>query len=356
MEFEFSFAKQKSIFLITIKLISFFTLLLFPLDSIFALKSIDITNSPYGLKYNPMNEKMYYLDYFPYKIIILNNSSNVNEAQEGEQIPLPERPLDITYNPNDNKMYISLDRSHVSLYVLNGTNNVIDKIGGIPYPSTIAYNPSNNFLYISSETFSLYTLNTTSKEISKVTNLTKPVFGITYNPINENLYLTTGAKVNPDTRNLILDQGDNPILVVNSTSNNVIDTISINASSYLSAFNPINKLLYVTSSKGIFTINSTDNKIVENITNKELNNTQIFGIAYNPANRHMFVTFSENGEGFFAIDSHNNKISKKFFTSDDPLNIAYNPANRHMYVNGIHGNVIPLINESNVITGMIKCC
>ena len=319
-------------------LLLFIIAMFFSLSNVIAeeIQFIDTPSNLFGFTFNSDSKQMYY-SYFAdgAKIFVLGNGTEKVIDLTQNNTMGSNKPLGIAFNPHDHNIYATVSTED-RVYVINGTDNsIINKIKVGPYPAAIAYNPINHHIYVTNVGTSLLTfINTTTNQVSRVNGIESGIFGITYNPANENLYLTTGGIINPTSSHykIILSNRDSPILVVDSKSNNVIDSIFLNASSFLSAYNPANELMYVTSSKGIFTINSTNNEITEHINPAKFNNSGLLDIAYNPANELMYVTSSK---GIFTINSTNNEINKIEGNSDisQPLGISYNPFTEEMNFN-----------------------
>ena len=320
---------------------------------------IDFDTTPFAFTYNPDKEKMYYIYQkdAAYVAVISEYDDSIAKTplpSEIRLIPLTsgnitqnefkrEKPISIIYNPSDKNLYVlSLADSKEGgslVSVINGIDNTIInriKLPQMRYPVTLAYNPSNNYIYASGSFDPMEFINTTTG-ISTALKNTSRAFDITYNPENKNLYLTTGAKMNSNSDSnsiLVQDQSDKSILVLDGETNKIIDSISINASSYFSEYNPSDKQIYVTSSEGIFSINSTNNKITNHIGSEKLNHSKLFDIAYNSANKLMYVS---SDVGVISINTTNNEIDVIKDTIDEsPWSIIYNPLTELIYFNHKH--------------------
>lgn len=317
---------------------------------------IEFDTTPFAFTFNPDNEKMYYIyhtyEKTPYVAVI----SKYDDAK----IPIPneiiltsknitqnefknEKPISIIYNPSDKNIYVlslaSSEEGGSIVFKINGTDDtIIDtiKLPEMRYPVTLAYNPSNDYIYVSGSFDPMELINTTtgiSTELNKISS----AFDITYNPQNKNLYLTTGAKMNTNSDSnslLVQDENDKPILVLSGKTNKIIDSISINASTYFSEYNPSDKQIYVTSSEGIFSINSTNNRITNHIDSEILNDSKLFDIVYNSADKLMYIS---SDIGVISVNITNNEVDVIEDTIDEsPWSIIYNPVTELIYFNHKH--------------------
>jgi hypothetical protein len=329
-------------------------------------EAIDFDNSPFAFTFNPDKEKMYYIyqiDKQSYVAIISEydhfDNTSLPSPNAIKAIPSPfgnnthddefnkDKPISIIYNPSDKNVYVlSLADTEPGsiVYVINSTDDSIKdriKLTEMRYPVTLAYNPFNEYVYASGSFDPMEFINTTSGKSTALANTSRS-FDITYNPENKNFYLTTGAKMNSEfdrPKSLLTeDLREKGILVLDGRTNKIIDSIPINARSYFSEYNPSDKQIYVTSSNGIFSINSTNNKITNHISNEKfgnekLNNTKLYDIVYNNSDKLMYVS---SDVGIISINTTSNEIEMIKDDMDEiefPWSLMYNPLTELIYYN-----------------------
>ena len=136
---------------------------------------------------------------------------------------------------------------------------------------------------------------------------------------------------NLDGDSILVQESDKSILILDGRTNKIIDSIAINASSYFSEYNPSDKQIYVTSSNGIFSINSTNNKITNHIGNEKLNNTKLHDIVYNNLDKLIYVS---SDVGIISLNTTNNEMEIiKDDMDESPWSIIYNPVTELIYFN-----------------------
>jgi YVTN family beta-propeller protein len=123
-------------------------------------------------------------------------------------------------------------------------------------------------------------------------------------------------------------------------ADSVIAAIRLGPFPYSVAFNPNNKDMYVVNQVGggnnstVSVIDSSTNHVVDTIT-VGIRSTDI---AFNPNNRDMYVTNLESNT-VSVIDSSNHVVNT-IHVGKGPESIAFNPTNGNMYVpsGGVFGN------------------
>lgn len=248
-------------------------------------------------------------------------------------IPMFHPPCCITYNPDNNKLYVSLT-NNAFLSVIDGSTNTV--VGNIPtpFPNGNAFSPVDHMIYVT---------NYWDGTVTKVDPLTDTVVGTI--PLGNNQTFIGPMFIAVNTFNGMLYVGTNTgtVYVVNPFTSTIVTTIPVNFPTGGMAFNPFNGMLYVTlpqnsPSDTVAVINTSTNALVTNIPIE----SAPFGVTVNPSNGMVYVA-SEHA-AVTVITSSNTvaaTITPPTVGSEvlHPHGITFNPDNGKVYVSGITGGI-----------------
>ena len=135
----------------------------------------------------------------------------------------------------------------------------------------------------------------------------------------------------------VISTWENPVVVINASTNNIIKNIPIEMPKSL-AYDPINNYVYVASiinaNNTVAVINASKNEIIEDIPIEG----SLEYIRYNPSNGFVYVTSIINETGTVSIiNSTTNKVIKNIPIGDDydftfERNLIYNSINGYVYL------------------------
>ena len=222
-----------------------------------------------------------------------------------------------------------------SVSVIHGTNNKVKDNIALPsgfFPRAITYDPQNNNLYVSnyggSEVAVLRASNNTVVQIISVPPSGNPVaFGIAYDSLNGNIYEV----------NEIFGQ-DPTVNVIDAATNTVTQSISVpNSFAPIAAgSNPKNGEIYLANdgSGNVSVINGTNNTFITSIS--------VGQVPYS-------LTFDSNGDIFVAclnsgyisvIDGATDTVTKTISSPaiPNPYVVAFGPSNGLLYLAGTDSN------------------
>jgi YVTN family beta-propeller protein len=124
----------------------------------------------------------------------------------------------------------------------------------------------------------------------------------------------------------------------------VVDTINVGTDPLGAAFNPNNKDMYVTNGGPAFTVSVIDtstNMVVDTI---DLGNgNEPYDIAFDPNHGYMYVTDISVNHVVSVIDTSTNKVIDTIPVGHTPEGVAFNPMNKHMYVTNGADNTVSVI-------------
>jgi YVTN family beta-propeller protein len=172
-------------------------------------------------------------------------------------------------------------------------------------------------------------------------------WGITYDSVNQYMYF-----VNHDSRTVsVIDTSTNTIINVKN-DDDTGTTISVETHPFQLAYDPANKRMYVTN------YNSHTVSVIDTITNTVIGSpipvgTHPLGIAYDPVNKRMYVS-NYSDSTVSVIDTITNTVigSPIPVENGNRYELAYDPANKRMYVTNYASHTVSVIDTiTNTVIG-----
>ncbi|MFL6375913.1 MAG: hypothetical protein ACJ72R_00425 [Nitrososphaeraceae archaeon] len=302
-------------------------------------------SGPLGLVYDSNNKYVYVTNYGD------SSSSSNNEAADADKVSITDtstdkvidtvsvgkKPLAITYNPNNNHVYVANTFSDtVSVIDTLRNNNIISNIAVGHFPgnssSGIAYNSNNDNIHVAN--IGSDSVSEIDGSTNAVTSTIKQLFnpaGIAYDPVNGYVY--------------VANKESNTVSVIDTLGNNkVIATIPVGTSPSAIIFDSDNGHVYVANTGSdnsrdtISVIDTSINRVIATIPVSNGPN----GITLDSNSGKIYVsnTFSNN---ISVIDDSKNKVITTIPVGINPYGIVYNPSNHHIYVANHGSNTISVI-------------
>ncbi|MFL6367007.1 MAG: beta-propeller fold lactonase family protein [Nitrososphaeraceae archaeon] len=302
-------------------------------------------SGPLGLVYDSNNKYVYVTNYGD------SSSSSNNEAADADKVSIIDtstdkvidtvsvgkKPLAITYNPNNNHVYVANTFSDtVSVIDTLRNNNIISNIAVGHFPgnssSGIAYNSNNDNIHVAN--IGSDSVSEIDGSTNAVTSTIKQLFnpaGIAYDPVNGYVY--------------VANKESNTVSVIDTLGNNkVIATIPVGTSPSAIIFDSDNGHVYVANTGSdnsrdtISVIDTSINRVIATIPVSNGPN----GITLDSSSGKIYVsnTFSNNVS---VIDDSKNKVITTIPVGINPYGIVYNPSNHHIYVANHGSNTISVI-------------
>ena len=250
----------------------------------YSASTLSLNASFNDIQFNTINNKFYGCD--SVSTTIISSNGQVVETSLGFV-----GGNSLSFNANNNCMYI-LDYIALVVNVLDCVTNLI--VATIPIPN-LSFTLSNlttlNFIYIFDEVTTLLQKIDCSTNTLILINLSLPnilntVNSISFNSVNQQLYVISG--------------GTNIIDVVNTTIDTYLTSITIVSATLFnplySAINPVTNQLFLSKNNAPFpksyaVIDCTTNTFVS-INNLSALSGQTFGIIYNPITDSIYVSGS----------------------------------------------------------------
>ena len=154
--------------------------------------------------------------------------------------------------------------------------------------------------------------------------------GVVFDPLNGYIYFVGGSS--------------NSVIVVNGSTNSIVDTIPVGREPQDAAFSPINGFVYVTNQlhNSVTVINGTTDRIVANLSVGD----GPIGLAVDSANGLVYVAnFASNNVS--VINATTDRTVANLIVGSDPIGVAFDPASGTMYVMNSLSNNITVINGTS---------
>ena len=264
--------------------------------------------------YDPVNQLSYIVNCNSNNVSVVNSFSGKTIGS----INVGSQPSGISYVPFNNELYVD-NKGSINISIIDPSTESVVKTISLPYaPFKSLYDPAANLLFVSSSSSSPNDLMIISMTNNTLVNNTFASFsfsGMAYDPYNCGVYI---AGYSPNTN---VELG----CVYLITPRNLLNlsgysaTIAVGRDPRCMAFDPANKMLYVSD----YDFNS-----VISGCPKEYNVT--------------------------IIDTINNTVVKNLFTGSFPRGVAYDPANSYIYVSNKGSSNVSVINPvTNTIISSI---
>ena len=209
--------------------------------------------------------------------------------------------------------------------LINGNFNKTHKNS---FPSGAAFDSINKYIYVTNDgSDNVSVINSTTNIIVDNISVGKRPFAVTFDSSNGFIYVTNLASDN--------------VSVINGTTNKVIDNIAVGSSPCGALFDPINGYIYVTNelSSNLSIINGTTNKVIDNLAV----GSSPQGAAFDPIDRYIYVT-NLGSNNVSVINGTINKVIDTINVDKAPYGAAFDPINRYIYVTNLASDNVSVIN------------
>lgn len=220
----------------------------------------------------------------------------------------------------------------ISIPQLSFAESVIADIP-VQYPIGITFNSNNHDLYVASQAGNAVVIDTGTNNVIDTIPISTSgdPYGAGFNSANGNVYITGDAS--------------NTLTVINSTTNTVMASVPTGIHARHILFDPLNNKIYITNS-GTFpgtvqVFDGTTNNFIHSITA----GVNPWGISFNPTNGYIYVTDSNDNE-LFVIDGATDTVVGTIPVGHDPLGLAFDTANGYIYVANANDNSISVIDSA----------
>jgi YVTN family beta-propeller protein len=171
--------------------------------------------------------------------------------------------------------------------------------------------------------------------------------GLTYDSNNKYVYVTNygdgGSSSNRNSNNNNADA--NKVSVIDTSSDKVIDTVSVGKKPLAITYNPSNNNVYVgnTFSDTVSVIDTLrNNNIISNIPVGHFPGNSSNGLAYNLRNGNIYVA-NTGSDRVSEIDRSTNAVVNTIKQLSNPAGIAYDHVDGHVYVTNKEANTVSVI-------------
>src|SRR6476646_1664463 len=149
--------------------------------------------------------------------------------------------------------------------------------------------------------------------------------GMAYDPVHQRIYISNIA---------------NNVSVIDTNTNNVLETIGVGNNSISMAYDPVHQRMYVANigsygnDGSVSVIDTNTNNVISNINLQNPPNNPD-SISYDPVHQRMYVVIGGSIYGssiVSVIDTNTNRIIGDIDVGYQPQSIAYDPVHQRMYV------------------------
>ena len=325
---------------------------------------------PAGVAYDEEHDRMYVANQGGTTVSVINTTSNQIIDTDGNagngitSIPVGTSPFGLAYDKEKDRMYVAnfnggagntvsvIDTNTFALIDTDGNaGNGITPItvGSGPINIAVDEEVGSNKIYVTHYTAALVSIIDTIN--FAVTPIALPAgstnsWGVAYHPID--------GTANDDTM-YVTDFNNGNVFVINTTSNDIIDTITqadgIGAGPTDITYDPDLQRMYVTNfnSGTVSVIDTTTNTVIDTdgdagngITPITVGSQPVF-VAYDPICKDMYVT-NQGGTTVSVIDTTTNQVIDTITVGNSPVGIAYDIVHNRMYVANQNDGTVSVIN------------
>ena len=339
--------------------------------------SIRVGGVPFDIAYDPVYKMMYVTNYEDKTVSVIDTTTykvidtNPNTPTVTDPIKVGVRPFDIAYDPVYKMMYVTNYEDKTVSVIDTTTNKVIDTNPNTPIvtdpikvgvrPFDIAYDPVNKRMYVGNyQDGTVSVIDTTTNRVIDTNPNTPQIdpikvgnrpLNIAYDPVNKRMYVGNYR----DSTVSVIDTTTNRVIDTNPNTPTVTDPIKVGDGSRDIAYDPVNKRMYVSNSQDgtVSIINTTTYKVIGNpITVGK----GFYGIAYDPGNRRMYMSNFDDDTVYVIDTTTNTVVGNPITVGERPSGIANDDSvNKRMYVSNFDDDTVSVISIiSNKVMGSIK--
>jgi YVTN family beta-propeller protein len=254
-------------------------------------------------------------------------------------IPVGNEPVDLVYNPTNNKIYCANEHSD-DITVIDGASNAVITNVYIycDGPHALAYNENDNMIYCA---------NRYSDNVSMIDGVSNVWYGnieVGYDPMAL-AYSSTSNKI------YCINTSSNSISVIDCNTNHVITTIANVFSPFDLVYNSSTNRIYCCQAGGITVISCETDSIIANVSLEPFG----MGIGINETNNKYYYGWAGYGRrsGIAVLDGEGDTI-RVCHGGIVAGGIIHNPVNNQIYVSDFRygGSVTSIdgITDSVIVT------
>jgi YVTN family beta-propeller protein len=331
---------------------------------------IDVGSAPSAVAVHPNTNTIYVSSYDldPDTLLAENGTvsaidgtttnGTITTGLEPKDIPIPLHagpPGYIAINPTTNTIYaISYDKN--TIYTLNSITNSLVKVSRVDKgPLEIAVNPTTNTIYVASyESSTVSIINGATNSILKKVPVNGAPSDVAVNPNTNTIYVSS-SDLDPDT--FLAENGTVSIIngatISGSTNGLEPEEIVVGGRPNDVAVNPNTNTIYVAESDSntVSIINGTTNGVVGSIA---MDGASPTSIAVNPTTNTIYVANTLSSRISVINGTTTNGVVGSIAVGSRPTSVAVNPTTNTIYVANTLSNTVSIINgTTNGVVGSI---
>ncbi|MFG1459778.1 MAG: hypothetical protein AAE987_00145 [Thermoplasmataceae archaeon] len=302
--------------------------------------SINVGSQPSGISYVPFNNELYVDNQGSFNISIIDPSTE----SVVKTISLPCQPVNSLYDPAANMLFVtSAGRSSNNLMIISMTNNTLvnNTFASFSF-SGMAYDPYNCGVYIAGHSPNSFQVNgcvylITPRNLHNLSGYSATITVgqdpqcMAFDPANKMLYVS-----DYDSNSLISGcPKEYNVTIINTINNTVVKNLFTGSFPRGVAYDPANGYVYVSNkgSSNVSVINPVTNTIISSIpVPHSCALCSPYSLFYDPVGQSMdTVLYDSTGDYLLSFNSFSGNLSSNYPVSD-PSAVAYDPANNNLYV------------------------
>ncbi|MEI5873597.1 YncE family protein [Bacillus paranthracis] len=285
-------------------------------------------------------------------VSVIDGSSNVVIAAIG----VGDSPYQVAVNPVTNRIYVTHPNNGMVSVIDGLTNALITAIPVNEFPERITVNPVTNRIYVTHREINIISVvdGFTNTVIATLPLASNQLVGITVNPVTNRIY-ASNFKIG-------VEQGS--VIVIDGSSNAVIETIPVQLSSGIAVNSITNRIYAIRLDGPILVIDGFTNTVISSIRGASEARFEIAVNPFHPFTNRVYVqgrTDDIEIKTIEVIDGTINRVIVKILTDFSSIDgIAVNSITDRIYVIGQGANKVSVIDGitntviSNIQVGNIS--
>lgn len=294
-------------------------------------------DSPSSVVVNPTTNTVYAANRNSDTIVVLDGASYVIP----EIISVGNGPVDMVLNPNTDMLYAVSDYPQTVSVIDVATNSVIVTIDLTQFDNV----DSLQAIDINTETNKLYLLIVGGTEafiaiIDGMTNEVDEIFKISDLPPDYDVgRVVRDTAINSDTNMIYVTRDFDSVLVIDGSTNQVVETISVDGPTTIAVNEMTNTIYSGNFSQTISVIDGSNNIIVDTLENIEPQRIEV--------DEQTNTIYVSGYGGLTVVDGESRQVRNQITTGEFSEGVALNPNTGLLYVANARDNSVSVIQTNH---------
>ena len=278
--------------------------------------TVPVGSSPWGVAVSPDGTRVYVTNWNSNTVSVIDTATNTVTAT----VNVKSNPIGIVVSPDGKKVYVAVancfssEGSGTVDVIDTATNNVTASVNIWSNPIGIAVTPDGTKVYVASLYGGVYVIDIATNTVTASVPVGHTVEGIAVSPDGSKVYVTHSDIENHYIGSYDIDT--QAVSVINTTTNEVTATVSVNGPTTGVVFNQAGTKAYVANwlSGNVSVINVATN----NVTATIIVGSHPEGIAISPDGSNVYVA-NENSNTVSVIDTNTNAVTASTGVGNNPV-------------------------------------